>query len=86
MSPEGFIHNLYGPKTDVWAFGVMVYELLHGETPYSRCRSEEELKAALRKQLTRSQLSHEISSPLKDLILRCMEVNESTRVSVEELA
>jgi len=25
MSPEGFIHNIYGPKTDVWAFGVMIY-------------------------------------------------------------
>jgi serine/threonine protein kinase len=25
MSPEGFINNIYGPKTDVWAFGVMIY-------------------------------------------------------------
>lgn len=25
MSPEGLIHNLYGPKTDVWALGVLIY-------------------------------------------------------------
>ena len=41
MSPEGFIHNIYGPKTDVWAFGILIYELLHGETPFSSCRTEQ---------------------------------------------
>ena len=30
MSPEGLIHNVYGPKTDIWSFGVLIYELLHG--------------------------------------------------------
>ena len=30
MSPQGFIENIYGPKTDIWAFGVLIYELLHG--------------------------------------------------------
>lgn len=25
MSPEGLINNNYGPKTDVWSFGVMLY-------------------------------------------------------------
>lgn len=25
MSPEGLINNMYGPKTDVWAFGVFIY-------------------------------------------------------------
>jgi serine/threonine protein kinase len=30
MSPEGLIQNIYGAKTDIWAFGVLIYELLHG--------------------------------------------------------
>ena len=33
------ISNEYGAKTDVWAFGIAIYELLHGEAPLSGCRS-----------------------------------------------
>jgi serine/threonine protein kinase len=40
MSPEGLISNLYGPKTDVWSFGLLIYELLHGTTPLVCCKSE----------------------------------------------
>ena len=25
MSPEGLIQNVYGPKTDIWAFGILIY-------------------------------------------------------------
>lgn len=30
MSPEGLLLHEYGPKTDVWALGVTIYEMLHG--------------------------------------------------------
>lgn len=56
MSPEGFVDNIYGPKTDVWAFGILIYELLHGETPYSSCRTENELKQALMVPLSKNKL------------------------------
>lgn len=39
MSPQGLINNIYGPKTDVWAFGMLIYELLHGKTPFSHCKT-----------------------------------------------
>lgn len=29
----------YGPKSDVWSFGVMIYELLHGFAPLSFCHN-----------------------------------------------
>jgi serine/threonine protein kinase len=34
MAPEAFIDNIYGSKTDVWSFGIIMYELLHGKTPF----------------------------------------------------
>ena len=37
MSPESLIEGIYGPKTDIWAFGILIYELLHGEAPFSFC-------------------------------------------------
>jgi len=40
MSPEGLINNLYGPKTDIWSFGLLIYELLHGTTPLASCKTE----------------------------------------------
>ncbi len=40
MSPEGYINNVYGPKTDIWAFGVLLYELVEGKTPCFDCRTE----------------------------------------------
>ena len=37
MAPEAMIDNLYGPKTDVWAFGIFLYEMAHGDTPLGYC-------------------------------------------------
>lgn len=30
-TPEGFVNGLYGHKTDIWAFGAILYELTHGK-------------------------------------------------------
>lgn len=37
MAPEAMTENLYGPKTDVWAFGILLYEIVHGDTPLGYC-------------------------------------------------
>lgn len=47
MSPEGLVSNHYGPKTDVWAFGVVLYELVHGKQPLLACKSDKELRSAI---------------------------------------
>jgi serine/threonine protein kinase len=41
MSPEGLLNNLYGPKTDIWSFGIIVFELLHGYTPLGSCKNKD---------------------------------------------
>jgi serine/threonine protein kinase len=47
MSPEGLIHNIYGEKTDIWAFGIVIYELLHGESPFACYKLNQDLFAAV---------------------------------------
>jgi serine/threonine protein kinase len=65
MSPEGFLKNTYGPKTDVWSFGVMVYELYHKKTPYSRCSTEKELKSSILKPIKYEDLKIDIPHEAK---------------------
>ncbi len=82
MSPEGLINNLYGPKTDVWAFGILLYELLHGVAPLATCKSEEELK---RKVMEPPIFTIDCSQDLKELILSCLTVQEKERPTVRLL-
>jgi serine/threonine-protein kinase ULK/ATG1 len=82
MSPEGLISNSYGPKTDVWAFGILIYELLHGYTPLSTCKTEEELKKRV---LEHPIFRNGISSGLISLVMKCLEVNEEKRITVKEI-
>ncbi|XP_055337351.1 tyrosine-protein kinase receptor Tie-1-like [Paramacrobiotus metropolitanus] len=38
MSPESIIKRVFNQKSDVWSFGVLMWELFTlGETPYSNC-------------------------------------------------
>lgn len=34
MAPETILYNQYSEKSDVWALGVVLYEMLHGFPPY----------------------------------------------------
>jgi serine/threonine protein kinase len=51
MSPEGLLSNHYGSKTDVWAFGVVLFELVHGKQPLLACKSDDELRSAVGKNI-----------------------------------
>ena len=37
LSPEVCLGEAISTKTDIWAFGIMLYEMLHGKTPFERC-------------------------------------------------
>lgn len=61
MSPEGYINNSYGPKTDVWGFGVLIYELLHGNPLFYACQSKSELFYLMTVQISKSELKSGLS-------------------------
>lgn len=61
MAPEGYISNTYGPKTDVWAFGIVIYELLHGKTPFTHIEDPQILIKALMVQLNIEDFRSDIS-------------------------
>ena len=47
MAPEQIQGGEIGPKTDLWACGVMVYEWITGRRPFARKRETEEVAAII---------------------------------------
>ena len=83
MSPEGFFQQVYGFKTDVWSFGIVLYEMFHGRTPFdSRAergkgkkeerKGENELRMEMMKPITYDKLNKDLPEDLKELILSCL--------------
>lgn len=79
MSPEGMIDHMYGMKTDIWAFGVIFYEFLHGKTPFSHCTSEYELKRAVVTPISLHSLRPDLSPEARQFLLKCLTVDYKLR-------
>ncbi len=73
MAPEQIEGGAIAPSTDVWAVGVMLYELVAGKRPFQRQRAGEELAsilAATHEPLAR--VEPRVSSELDDFVERCL--------------
>lgn len=97
MSPEGLINQIYGLKTDAWSFGIVLYEMFHGKTPFDtrgekgRERKKEErrgdgdLKVEIMRPITHDKLNKDIPEDLKELILSCLAIKVENRISIPEI-
>jgi focal adhesion kinase 1 len=51
MAPESVVHRKYSTKSDVWSFGVLVWEVLsRGALPFQELTTEGTVSAVLRGQ------------------------------------
>lgn len=81
MAPEMFSDPSYNNLVDLWAIGVIMYELYYGKLPFS-AKSMQELKK--RHELQQLKFPFSISPVAHDLMTGLLEKNPFRRISFEE--
>ena len=54
-----------GPKTVVWSFGVLIYQILYSKSPFGNFESQMELTLKLLNQVDETIFENEVSKELK---------------------
>lgn len=80
MSPEQARGGAVDKRTDIWAFGVIVYELLSGERLFEGDTVSDTLAAVLRQDIDLSRLPAETPPPLRALIAHCLQRDAKKRL------
>ena len=82
MAPEQFVTGQSSVQSDVWALGVLLYELVSGRHPFSRPDAEDfqTIRAIqFSDPVDLSEIVPDISVELKSVIATCLEKNPGTR-------
>jgi serine/threonine protein kinase len=82
MAPEMLFHTSYDYRVDLWALGVLLYEMVHGYAPF-RGDSVAEVKENMLK--GSYELSDNFSEGLKQLITAILKFDPNERVSIKEM-
>jgi serine/threonine protein kinase len=73
MSPEQARGEVTGRESDVWAFGLVLYEMLTGVSPFRRSSSADTLVQVLTSSVDESKLPAAVPATVRRLIRRCLE-------------
>jgi len=79
MSPEQARGEATGRETDIWAFGVVLYELLTGVSPFARPSATETLAQVLTAKPDESLLPPQTPTGVRRVIRRCLENDPKRR-------
>ena len=80
MSPEQARGKPVDKRTDVWAFGAVLYEMLAGVRPFAGEDATEMIAAVVKSTPDWSALPADVPRPLVTLIQRCLEKDRKARV------
>ena len=89
MAPEIIKEEPYNKSIDIWALGVLLYEMLYGYSPFhaqekTEDKATEVLKNILSKKIT-FPLDKQISKPCIDLIRKMVEPNINERINIRDV-
>ncbi len=80
MSPEQAKGQNADARSDVWAFGCLLFEMLTGRSPFAAATTSEILASTLTKEPDWSQLPPDTPDVIRKLIRRCLQKNERHRL------
>jgi hypothetical protein len=87
MSPEQFLGEPVTEKTDVYALGLLGYELLTGHGPFAATTPHELVAAHLRDTPRRlAEVRDDVDPELDNLIARCLDKDPGKRPAADEVA
>lgn len=75
----------YSFPIDVWASGVLLFNLIFGRCPFQGKTPEETYDNILKKPLVFDEELFKLSKPLKNLMRRMLEHDDSTRITIPEI-
>ena len=84
MPPESLRRNEYSYESDIWALGVICYEMLYGKTPWS-AKTEKELVKKIEASDIRTLIAQGTNPLLSEFMVRCLQNNKADRLSPEEI-
>jgi len=80
MSPEQARGQAVDKRTDIWAFGCVLYEMLTGRTPFARRTFSDTIAALLEQEPDWARLPAAIPPHVERALRRCLEKNQSRRL------
>lgn len=81
MAPELLVKMKYNMKADIWSFGVIMYEMLHGKNPYYFASNIPELRELMQSQ--KITFGH-FSPECVDLLQKILQTDPIQRISWED--
>ncbi|KAI0072868.1 kinase-like protein [Panus rudis PR-1116 ss-1] len=90
MSPEAWRKEVYSYGVDIWAFGVMMYRMLMGRTPWRQypadCTDLAQTILTRHIQFSQSRCAqYGVSKEAQDFVLECLERDPMTRPRADQL-
>ena len=86
MSPELINHQGYGKEIDTWSLGVLLYEMIHGYSPFKPNKNEFEPEDVMINIINHNlKFKDQISERCKKLIYGLLDSNINNRYTVEDI-
>lgn len=86
LSPEALSGETLDSRTDIWAFGVLLFEMLTGKLPFTGGNITSKITAILTQPVHDIfQYNPDIPKPLTDLIYRMLEKDRNQRIANAQL-